>query len=567
MLQPFFRNKKKLIQLAILGIICTSILWECAYKVAPSGGPEDKTPPKILYAFPSPDSTNIKGLSYLEFHFSESVDRASFRNETWLLPEIPGGYEFKWKGGKKLRVILKDSLEKDQTYIFTIGTGVKDLHRNSLPSPYVLPFSTGSKIDQGEISGKVFDKKPQGIFIYAYEISDTFSAQTVFRKKPRYYTQTGNSGDYQLKYLKESSYRIYALEDQNMDKKYTLQTDRIGIPFKDITISAEQMQQAEINFHLIREDTTRPKFLRVDTLNNRAIKLSFNEPLGKIQNLNIQIVDSLDRTPLPVIATVLDKNEPNHLVIYTQFQKNVKYSGMISTVQDTAGNFSEEDTIQFNFSGALETDTTSAKLIGLIPSDNGKDVDYDSDIKLNFYYPVDSLSLENGFRLLSPDSVPVAGHWEFESLMQPQYMPESLLEKDASHQILLDLKKVKTIFGDSIGDSLMISHFRTKDWAQLGEIAGVVSSNNPQYGKAIIWAFPLRGTGNYSASAEIGQKYLIQFLLAGQYQIQAGIDVNQNGKLDNGSALHFEYSEPFKVLPDTIKVRKRWTTEGINISF
>ena len=567
MLQSFFQTKKQLLYFAILTGICTALSWDCAYKVAPSGGPEDKTPPEIIYTFPSQDSTNIKGLSYLEFHFSESVDKASFSNQTWLLPELPNGYELKWKGSKKLRVILKDSLEKDQTYIFTIGTGVKDLQRNSPNSPFVLPFSTGSRIDRGEISGRVFDKKPQGIFIYAYEISDTFSAQTVFEKKPRYYTQTGNLGDYQLKYLKESNYRIYALEDQNLDRKYTLQTDRIGIPFMDITINAEQMRQGQINFHLIREDTTRPKFLRVDALNNRAIKLSFNEPLGKTQSLNIQILDSLNQTPLSILATVLDKNEPNHLVIYTKSQKNVKYVGTISTVQDTAGNFSEEDTIQFNFWGAMGTDTTSAKLVGLIPPDNGKDVAYDSDVKLNFYYPVDSSSLENGFRLLSPDSVLVVGHWEFESLVQPRYIPGSLLEKDASYQIILDLKKVKTIFGDSIGDSILNSHFKTVNWEQLGEIAGVVSSDNPHYKKAIIWAFPMKGSDIYSTSAKIGQKYLIPFLPEGQYRIQAGVDINQNGKLDNGSELHFEYSEPFKALPDTIKVRKRWTTEEINISF
>jgi uncharacterized protein (DUF2141 family) len=567
MLQSVFQTKKKLLYFAILTGIYTALLWDCAYKVAPSGGPEDKTPPEIIYTFPSQDSINIKELSYLEFHFSESVDKASLSNQTWLLPELADGYEIKWKGSKKLRVILKDSLEKDQTYIFTIGTGVKDLQRNSLHSPFVLPFSTGSKIDRGEISGRVFDKKSQGIFIYAYEVSDTFSAQTVFEKKPRYYTQTGNSGDYQLKYLKESNYRIYALEDQNLDRKYTLQTDRIGIPFMDITISAEQVRQEQINFHLIREDTTRPKFLRVDTLNNRAIKLSFDEPLGKTRNLNIQILDSLNRASLSILATVLDKNEPNHLVIYTKSQKNVRYVGMISTVQDTAGNFSEEDTIRFNFLGAMGSDTTSTKLVGSIPPDNGKDVAYDSDVKLNFYYPVDSSSLENGFQLLSPDSVPVVGHWEFESLVQPKYMSDSLLGKNAVYHILLDLKEVKTIFGNSIGDSLLISHFKTKDWEQLGEIAGVVSSDNPHYKKALIWAFPMQGAGNYSTSAEIGQKYQIPFLPEGQYRIQAGIDVNQNGKLDNGSELHFEYSEPFKVLPDTIKVRKRWTTEEINISF
>ena len=566
-MRTLHRINKGFLRIAVLGIICLSILWECAYKVGPSGGPEDKTPPKIIYTFPSPDSINIKQLSYLEFHFSEGVDKASFSRETWLLPELPHGYEFKWKGDKKLRVILKDSLDKDQTYIFTMGTGVKDLRNNKLPSPFVLPFSTGPKIDKGEILGKVFERKSQGIFIFAYEIADAFSNQTIFKHKPRYYTQTNNLGEFQLKYLKEASYRIYALEDQNGDKKYTLQTDRIGIPFKDVTITPEQLSQDEINFHLIREDTTKPEFVRADAINNRLLQLSFSESLKEPQYFFIEIKDSLNGNILPVFTTVLDRAEPSRLRIYTQSQSDVIYEGMIGAVQDTAGNLSADDSIKFSFVGELEEDTTSAKLLSIIPPDKGKNVDYDSDIKLHFYYPVDSSSLKNSFLFLSPDSNTMAGQWEFASLVEPQFIPDSSLEKNSAYQIQIKLNKVKTIFGDSLGDSVLVNTFDTKDWSQLGEIAGVVNSDNPSYQMAVIWALPIRGNGFYLTFARVNQKYLIQFLPEGSYQVYAGIDVNENGKIDNGSELPFEFSEPFKMLSDTIKVRKRWTTESINIWF
>lgn len=561
-----FRRQTKII-IAILGSICFFLFSDCAYKVAPTGGPEDKTPPEIIYTLPAPDSTNIESLPYLEFRFSEAVDKASFRNETWLLPELPGGYELKWKGSKTLRIILNDALEKDQTYIFTIGTGVQDLHRNSLPSPLVLPFSTGNEIDQGEISGRVFEKNPRGIFIYAYVISDTFSAGVVFKRKPRYYTQIGSSGDFQLRYLKEDSYRVYALEDKNGDKKYTLQTDRIGIPVKDVTISSQRMKHSQVNFYLIREDTTRPQFARADTLYKNALELSFNEPLLRDQLISISIRDSLNRSELPIIASELNFEEPNRIVLYTGPQKNVKYVGTMSAVQDTAGNISPDDTVRFSFIGALDSDTTSAKLIAVDPEDGHKDVDYDSGIELSFYYPVDSTSLMNGFQLLSPDSLPIPGKWQFESLLRPRFVPDTTLSKDATYRIRLDLLKINTIFGDAIGDSILLSGFKTKDWAQLGEIAGVVYSDNPEHKSAIIKASPLRGVGKYTTSAEVGKSYLLQFLPEGLYLLEAGIDVNQNQKMDRGGALHFQYSEPFKALPDTIKVRKRWTTEGVNFRF
>jgi len=569
--QPIGRYRNKAIlcpnfKTAVLVSICLS-LFQCAYKVAPSGGPEDKTPPEIIYTLPTPDSTNIKSLPFLEFRYSEAVDKASFQNETWLLPELRGGYELKWKGSKTLRVILNDTLERDQTYIFTIGTGAQDLHRNSLPSPLVLPFSTGDRIDQGEISGRVFEKNPKGIFVYAYVISDTFSSRTVFDRKPRYYTQLANSGDFQLKYLKEKSYRVYALEDNNGDRKYTLQTDRIGIPFKDITIDSLQLQQSEINFYLLREDTTRPQFVRADTLFNNALEISFNEPILRDQSIQVDIRDSLDGTVLSVIAKEPNFDEPKRLVLYTRLQKHVKYIGTMSAIQDTAGNFSSDDTMKFSFIGAVGSDTTSMRSLNIEPVDGQKNVDYDSEIGLKFHYPIDSLSLMSGVQLQSPDSTPVSGKWHFESLLRPRFTPDSLLAEDATYEIYLDLPKIKSIFGDTIGDSVYVSKFTTKEWAQLGEIAGVVHSDNPLYKSAIIKASPIRGSGKYTTFGEVGKPYLLKFLPEGLYLLEAVIDLNQDQKMDRGAGLDFRYSEPFKALPDTIKVRKRWTTEGVDFWF
>jgi len=146
---------------------------------------------------------------------------------------LPTPIEVKWKGNKKFRVVLKDSLEKDQTYILTIGTSLKDLQGNTLREPIVLPFSTGPAIDRGEISGRVLGENVKDTYIYAYQVLDSIPDTTVFTKKPRYYTQVGNNGDYQLKYLKPAMYRVYALDDQDRNRFYTLEADQIGIPFAD----------------------------------------------------------------------------------------------------------------------------------------------------------------------------------------------------------------------------------------------------------------------------------------------------------------------------------------------
>jgi hypothetical protein len=226
-----------------------------------------------------------------------------------------------------------------------------------------------------------------------------------------------------------------------------------------------------------------------------------------------------------------------------------------------------DDTIKFSFIGAIGSDTTSMKSLNIEPAEGQKNVDYHSEIGYNFHYPIDSLSLMSGAQLQSPDSTPVSGEWHFESLLHPRFIPDSLLAKDATYEIQLDLPKIKSIFGDTLGDTAYVSRFTTKEWAQLGEIAGVVRSDNPLYKSAIIKASPIRGAGKYTTFAEVGKPYLLKFLPEGLYFLEAIIDLNQNQKMDRGAGLDFRYSEPFKALPDTIKVRKRWTTEGVDFWF
>ena len=91
-----------------------SLSFYCAYKVAPSGGPEDKTPPEIVTFFPSKDSVGIKSLSFIEIEFSESVRKTTLPGHYWIIPGLQSDLEVKWKGSKKVRFHIQDSLEENQ---------------------------------------------------------------------------------------------------------------------------------------------------------------------------------------------------------------------------------------------------------------------------------------------------------------------------------------------------------------------------------------------------------------------------------------------------------------------
>jgi hypothetical protein len=558
---------KSIFSIILFTLTFIPFFWDCAIKQPPAGGPEDKKPPEMVYSIPKADSINVKKLSFIEVKFDESVDKSSFNKQVWIIPEPEQVFELEWKGSKILQLKLLDSLEANQTYIVTIGTGVKDMRGNPLTEPIVIPFSTGSKIDRCEIIGKVYDKNPEGVYVYAYELTDTFSIQAIFQSKPRYYTQLSKSGDFKLGFLRPGNYWVFVLDDVNRDNKYTLQTDRIGIPSGDIWLDSLSKKQSKLNFTMIVEDTTPPQYSRFDTLHQTGLQVQFTEPLLKNQSFEVEIQDSLSGGNLSVLANVIDEDNPESVIIFTERQQSMRYLIRMGSIQDTTGNYNSDGEIYFSFWGASQADTTTPRLTKLFPGNSVKNIVYDADIQIEFNLPVDTLSLINEFQMISEDSLKVAGEWDFGSVIKPKFTPDTLLPKNKNFFISLDLQKVYTIYNQSFGDSIYRSKFNSVDWSDLGELSGLVKSNNPMYKKSLIRTSQIRGSNAYSMQINVGQEYLMPFVFEGIYKIQAGIDINENGKLDQGSTIPFRFSEPFIVLSDTVKVRKRWTTQGINFQF
>lgn len=517
--------------------------------------------------FPRPDSTNVKQLAYMEIRFDETVDRTSLRNQVWMLPEPPGGFTLKWKGGKTLRIMLSDSLESNQTYLLTVGTGVKDIRGNELKAPIVLPFSTGPHLDKGEISGEVFGKNIKNVFVYAYRFVDSLPDSAIFRTPPRYSTQVNEKGGYYLRYLSPGRYRIFALDDQDHDRRYTLQTDRIGIPFRDITLDSTKTSFTDFNLVLTREDTTAPVFYRAAADNQHLIELTFNEPVQITDSFQISLVDSATGSVLPVHYAEVDARELSRLLIFTADQNETTYKGTLQGISDTTGN-KLPHLVEFSLTGSAEADTISPRLIAFSPGDKEKNVEYRTMVSFTFNQPVDSSSLMESFTLFKQDSAPVSGRWHWVSLRHPDFKPDTLLEKGTGYFFKLDLSGVKDLYGRGFGDSLHVHHFSTWNWADLGEITGTVRSNNPEWKRMIVTATPFtEKQKHYTVSGDIGNAYQIPYVPGGIYQVTASIDVNENGKLDGGSTIPFRFAEPYRIFPDTVKVRKRWTTEGIDFHF
>jgi hypothetical protein len=544
------------------------LIFYCAHKVAPSGGPEDKTPPQIVKHFPNADSVGIRQLKYIEIEFSESIRQSTLPGNYWMVPEVGGGLEVKWKGGKKIRFYLQDTLAKNQTYVFTLGTGIKDLHNNAVEAPFQLAFSTGKKLDNGLITGRVYaDRKEQDVFIYGYPINQQTDLDSLLFREAKYYTQTDIKGNYQLNYLPYGTYRVIALKDEDYNYVYNKGSDLIGLPFKDVRLDSLESNFSELNLFLIQEDSTGPEIRSIDTVSRREIKVEFNEPI-QWSEFNIGVKDSSGQVLSRPKAFSYDRSNQTLLTIYfSDLPEKKPVILALGGAKDLAGNPSKPPVLEKGFTTATQSDTTKPRLLNITPQSNSSAIPYNTRISASFNMPVDSLAFVNSFTLRNEDSLTVPGKFNLENLNHPEFIPDSLLKSYIQYTITVELQQLLDLFGNPFPDTTIVASFRTEDWANLGEISGNVYVPDSTWKMAIVRAKPIRGAQEYSVESPVKKTYRIDYLPAGSYLMDCVIDVNENGIWDKGETSPWHFAEPFTTLPDTVNVRKRWTTQGVDVLF
>ena len=74
-----------------------SFLISCANQLPPGGGEVDTVPPEIIFSYPENGTTNFKD-DYIEFEFSEYVDKRSFKDAIFISPGIDEQLEISWSG-------------------------------------------------------------------------------------------------------------------------------------------------------------------------------------------------------------------------------------------------------------------------------------------------------------------------------------------------------------------------------------------------------------------------------------------------------------------------------------
>lgn len=264
--------------------LCFFILWlwcACAKVGPPQGGPIDNTSPQIISHSPAVDQLNVTLDRSVEIVFSESMDHRRTEEAIFVSPGDPLG--FQWRG-RTLRIEL--GLRSERTYVVTVGTGARDLRNNALEQSFSLAFSTGARLDQGALRGRVYQRRAplSGAHIWAYDLSG-FSG-VIGREKPAYQTQSGVEGRYEFLRLAPGLYRLLAFVDENKDGLPN-PDEWVGLPARDVVVGDTLGLAGDLE--LVRGQVGEVTLERVQSLHSGAVLLLFSESVdSEVLELHIR---------------------------------------------------------------------------------------------------------------------------------------------------------------------------------------------------------------------------------------------------------------------------------------
>jgi len=215
-----------------------SLTWRCASIQQPMGGPKDSIPPTILNETP-PNFTRNFDAEKIIIEFDEYVKLSNPLKEVSISPDVEQPINPRVKR-KTIEVTLPDSLEDNTTYTINFGKAIGDFNEGNPLLNYSYVFSTGDIIDSLSISGNVTNaltkmpEKELSVILIPTRQDSIFG-----KRKANIFTLTDTSGNFQLKNLREDTYRIYALKEENSDRVYNAPGESIGFLSDSIVLNKD----------------------------------------------------------------------------------------------------------------------------------------------------------------------------------------------------------------------------------------------------------------------------------------------------------------------------------------
>ena len=532
-------NKKSLFFCTFLSLITLYFLLSgCANIQRPMGGPKDVTPPRLLKATPSNMSRNFKA-KIIQLDFDEYFKLANQYTEVTMSPAQDKPPEYKIKS-KSLFIVLKDTLQKNTTYVINFGKAIADVNEGNVLKNFTYVFSTGPHIDSLSVSGSVTNtltqKKEKDVTVMLFPIEK--DSLYFGKKKPSIYATTDTAGNFSINNLHDGDYRIYALEEKTPDRIYNKDDELIAFQKQPIHLYADT---SGIQLNLFQAEPAKfraiPKFEQ-----DGRLSIIFNK---KLNNPSVKIIypPTLDDqkivefSPTKDTANIYMKNM-DFDSIRVAFYDNNKPLDSVSRLKGRKESFSRNYTFRYNLNNLNKLKPTS-------------------DLMIIASYPI--ASYDPSQITLYEDSVAVNNlNIIKDTTNLKRYIIKYKWKEDSRYIIVVDEGAFTFINGEKNKKNqkqFLIDKF--ENYSTLTVKVSVPDTSKQYLVEVYQNADHIIQTDKITRNTSIVYKNF----LTGKYSFKVVYDDNHNGRWDSGDVKQKRYPESIWVDPIEITLRPNWDAE------
>ena len=582
----------------LFSIISIIFLSDCANVSYPSGGPKDVTPPVVLQQNPENGTTNFTEKK-LRVWFDEYVNVSDLNNQFISSPPLKKPPKYIMKG-KSVEFTIADTLKENTTYHLNFGNAIVDVNERN---PYVnfdIAFSTGDKIDTMQITGNIVDAftllPVKDVLLLLFD-AETYTDSLPYKEIPSYIGRSDASGNFDISYIKNGKYKIFALEDMNKNRIFDIPNERIS--FLDsilITTVEEEIITDTIDKSAIIKDKE-AKNISNDSIIHRTIyhykpesislflfeEENYQQYVNKTKRENRDIIyllmnDSLTQnTELNGINFDLNKCYTefsafrDSITIFIEDTNIAKQDTLLLSLKyqklDTLYKLAEfTDTLRFIYKEPKKRRQKKGELIqeekNLIEvkfnvRDKGRK-DLNSKLSFVLSYPVNSID-KNKFDL----QYRPGEEWKKlsfklinDSINKRKYYIDFPFEENLEYSLTIDTNAFDNNFG--LTNDTILHSFTSQEMSYYGKI--ILNLSNVE-NQVIVQLF--QGEEKIIQEKITDKNGSIEFpyLKAGDYGIKLIFDNNRNKKWDTGNYLENVQPEEVLYFDKKIQIKQNWDNE------
>jgi uncharacterized protein (DUF2141 family) len=525
--------KHRLLYIPILFLFLLSFV-DCAKKGTPSGGKKDSIPPVVVKSSPENYSTSFTG-NEIKITFDEYIKLKDLQKELIVSPPLKYTPQITpLNASKILKIKILDTLKENTTYSFNFGNSITDNNEGNAYEYFKYVFSTGTYIDSLKLSGKVQDAQfispEQPTSLLLYEINELFKDSLVFSEKPTYITTSKDStSTFEFTNLKEGSYLLLALKEENNDYTFQPTKDKIGFINSNITIPTDSLYTVT----LFKEDLPN-KIGRPKHITKNQISFGFE---GDSEGISLEL---LSDTPDGFDSRLIKDLKTDSLQYW--FKPETTLDSMVFV----ARNYGQMDTLNVRIKD-LYRDTLRFNPI------NAGILTARDTFKIKANTPIINIDPEK-LQIMDKDSVVIAATISLDTIYNLAKV-NFAIEEEQIYKIQL-LPGAFTDFYNASNDTLRYA-IATKPISDYGTL-NMTLVNAPQ--TSIIVQFV---NENYKVLQEKhlteNKSVLFDYIAPGNYFVRIVYDENENGKWDSGNFLERRAPEKIIYYPSKIEVNTNWS--------